>query len=90
MHIHVVLDAEVALLKIAKQSSRAANTSQEFCQLLAITVRQQFFPFTFFKSLVGEEKGECQNVHLTSLKTAKLKCDVTKLFFLTVHYLNLY
>jgi len=47
MHIDVALDAEVALLRIAKQSSSAANRTQEFCQLLAITVRQQFLPFTF-------------------------------------------
>lgn len=47
MHIDVALDAEVDLLKIAKRSSGTANITEEFCQLLATTMRQQFFPLTF-------------------------------------------
>lgn len=56
MHIDVALDAEVALLKIAKQSSRAANVTQEFCQLLTIT-ETRVLPLHFLKAW-GGERGE--------------------------------
>lgn len=64
----MTLDAEVALLKLVKQNTRAANTTWEFCQLLSIT-ETTFLSIYFLKGWWGKKRegSVFQNIPLTSL-----------------------
>lgn len=64
----MTLDAEVALLKIVNQNTRAANTAWEFCQLLGMT-ETTVLPIYFLKGWWRKKREGCvcQNIPLTSL-----------------------